>query len=158
MSNDGGGRSPSQAWQLVFGLGLVLLGGWLLGRSFVLPYFPQLEAFVRLAGRAQWALALIAAGIAAIILAQRPGGHRPAAGSRLYRSREKKLVSGVLGGLSDYLGLDVTVLRLAYVAFALLGWWPAVVLYIAGAIVIPLEPELAPGSGPQAPPPPSPGA
>lgn len=59
---------------------------------------------------------------------------------RLYKRSGDKMVDGVCGGIADYFGLDVTLVRLAWVAFTLLGC-SGIVAYIACAIVIPREPE-----------------
>lgn len=61
--------------------------------------------------------------------------------SRLYRSRNNRMVAGVIAGFSDRLGVPVKVARLAYVLIALLtGFWACVVLYVVAAIVMDEEP------------------
>lgn len=62
-------------------------------------------------------------------------------GKKLYRSRNKKMVSGVCGGLEDYLGIDVTVIRLVWIVLSLLGGAGigGIIVYIVAAIVIPEE-------------------
>ncbi|TDB38325.1 MAG: PspC domain-containing protein [Actinobacteria bacterium] len=65
----------------------------------------------------------------------------PAKGTRLYRSRSDKWVSGVLGGLSRYFGIDAVLLRVAFLALVFLGnFGSAIVAYIILAIVVPEEP------------------
>jgi|GEM_PF-243756 len=102
--------------------------------------------------------ALLIAGIALIIYRDRLHVRLPSSDRRLYRSRDHKMIAGVVGGLADYFGTDPTLLRLIVVALAfLLDFWPFFVAYIVAAIVIPQEPEAgaqqAPGSGtPPAPP------
>ena len=39
---------------------------------------------------------------------------------KLYRSQTKKMIGGVCGGLADYFDMDVSLLRLLFVAFTLL--------------------------------------
>lgn len=59
---------------------------------------------------------------------------------KLYRSRSDKMIAGVCGGLADYVGIDPTLIRLAFLIFFLVGsagFW----LYLVCWIVIPLEPE-----------------
>jgi len=55
---------------------------------------------------------------------------------RLNRSSEDKILFGVCGGLAQYFGVDVTWIRLGFVAAALLGGH-GLLLYLISAIVIP---------------------
>jgi phage shock protein C len=60
--------------------------------------------------------------------------------NKLYRSRADSMVSGVCGGLGQYLGVDSTLIRLlfAFLTFYhLLGVWAYLVLLL----VMPLVPE-----------------
>jgi phage shock protein C len=59
---------------------------------------------------------------------------------KIYRSRKDRMLAGVSGGLGDYFGIDSTIIRLAFVAFALLGG-PGFLVYIICMIVIPIEPD-----------------
>jgi phage shock protein C len=61
---------------------------------------------------------------------------------RLYRIRKGRKVVGVLGGIADYFGLDPSLVRIAYVfiTFFTLGI-PGIVLYLAMAFIVPLEPK-----------------
>ncbi|TET37195.1 MAG: PspC domain-containing protein [Anaerolineales bacterium] len=59
---------------------------------------------------------------------------------RLFRSREDRMVAGVCGGLAEYTNLDSTVVRLLFVAVAILGAAPGLVLaYLAMMIIVPEE-------------------
>jgi phage shock protein PspC (stress-responsive transcriptional regulator) len=55
---------------------------------------------------------------------------------KLYRVQEGRMVAGVCGGLSEYLKVDPTVVRLAMVVLGLLGGI-GVVLYGAAWILVP---------------------
>lgn len=59
---------------------------------------------------------------------------------RLYRSATDRKICGVCGGLADYFGLDSTLIRLAFIALAVLGFSTGVILYIVAAVVMPDEP------------------
>ena len=61
---------------------------------------------------------------------------------RLYRSLKDRMVAGVCGGLADYLGVDPTLIRLAFVFFTL---WAGggLLAYIIAWIVIPEESQEA---------------
>lgn len=60
---------------------------------------------------------------------------------KLYKSRTVKTVAGVCGGLEDYFNIDVTIIRLIWVAITIAtGVFPGVFAYIAAALIIPEEP------------------
>lgn len=57
---------------------------------------------------------------------------------KLYKNTDRKMISGVLAGFSDYLGIDVTILRIGFVLLSLImDVFPGIVLYIILAIVMP---------------------
>lgn len=58
---------------------------------------------------------------------------------RLYRSTTDKQIAGVCGGLGKYLGIDPTIIRLAFIALLVMGG-QGLLLYFILAIVIPEEP------------------
>ncbi len=61
---------------------------------------------------------------------------------KLYRSKTKKMISGVCGGLADYLDLDANLMRLIFVAIALLtALLPMGIFYIIAWIIVPMEEE-----------------
>ncbi|HOV50752.1 MAG TPA: PspC domain-containing protein [Candidatus Cryosericum sp.] len=66
---------------------------------------------------------------------QHSGTSKP---KRLYRSHNQ-IIGGVAAGLAEYLGIDPTIVRIAW---ALLGiaWGTGVLLYLICWLVIPLEP------------------
>ncbi len=57
---------------------------------------------------------------------------------RLTRSVDDKMIAGVLGGIAEHMGFNVTWLRLAYAAGALLtAFVPFFLIYIAAVVIIP---------------------
>ncbi len=56
---------------------------------------------------------------------------------RLYRSRDERMVAGVCGGLGEYLGIDPTLIRLAFVLGTVATASGAFWLYIILMIVVP---------------------
>jgi phage shock protein C len=61
---------------------------------------------------------------------------------RLYKSRENKVISGVMGGLGEYFDTDPVLFRVIYVALTVFTvGFPGIVAYILMAIVIPNKPE-----------------
>jgi phage shock protein PspC (stress-responsive transcriptional regulator) len=59
---------------------------------------------------------------------------------RLVRTLDGRMVAGVCSGLSEYTGLDVTVVRLIFAAATFLGFFGAFA-YIAAWVIIPEEGE-----------------
>lgn len=59
---------------------------------------------------------------------------------RLYRSRTERMLEGVCGGVAQYLGVDPTLVRLAFVAFSL-AYGSGLLIYLLAVLVIPLEPK-----------------
>jgi phage shock protein C len=57
---------------------------------------------------------------------------------KLYRSADNYIISGVAGGLGDYLEVDATFIRLIFLILAL-GGGSGIVLYIILAILVPKE-------------------
>jgi len=68
---------------------------------------------------------------------------------RLYRSRQNQMVAGVCAGIGDYLGIDPTLVRLAFLFLALWGGG-GLLAYIIAWVVIPEAPlesgEIMPAS------------
>jgi phage shock protein C len=61
---------------------------------------------------------------------------------KLYRSRTDRKLAGVCGGLAQYFNLDATLIRVLFVALAVLGG-TGLVLYVAMWIIVPNEPQAA---------------
>jgi phage shock protein C len=64
---------------------------------------------------------------------------------RLYKSRGDRMLDGVCGGLAEYLSLDSTLIRLAWVLLTFLGG-SGILLYIVAMIVMPNNPVVVPAS------------
>lgn len=59
---------------------------------------------------------------------------------RLTRSRHNRKLSGVLGGLGEYLNVDATLLRFLYALLTLFSFgFPGVIAYIIAVFIIPEE-------------------
>lgn len=58
--------------------------------------------------------------------------------TKLKRSKNDKIIAGVLGGVGEYLKIDTTVVRIVWlVALAFTGFVPGIVLYSIAALVLP---------------------
>lgn len=59
---------------------------------------------------------------------------------KIYRSRNKRMIAGVCGGLGEYLHVDETVIRLIYVLLSFMSMlFPGILVYIVAMIIIPQE-------------------
>lgn len=58
---------------------------------------------------------------------------------KLYRSRRQQVIAGVCGGIGEYFGVDISLIRLGWALLILIGG-TGLLLYIICAIVIPKEP------------------
>jgi len=59
---------------------------------------------------------------------------------RLYKVEQGKMLDGVCAGVAEYLNVDPTVIRLAWVVFTALGG-AGILAYIVCAIIFPRKPE-----------------
>ena len=64
----------------------------------------------------------------------------------LRRSRSNRMVAGVVAGLAQYLGMDVTVARVLYVLISIFSAaFPGILVYIILWILVPQEGRDDPG-------------
>lgn len=61
---------------------------------------------------------------------------------RLFRSPTNKFVGGVCGGLSQYFGVDVAIIRILFVLFALIEG-AGILIYLIALFVVPINPNEA---------------
>ena len=61
------------------------------------------------------------------------------ASRKLYRSRTDRKLAGVCGGLAQYFNVDATLIRVLFVALAVLGG-SGLVIYLAMWAIVPNEP------------------
>lgn len=64
---------------------------------------------------------------------------------KLYRIEEGAKVSGVCGGIAEYLNLDPSLVRLVWAALSLGSVGFGVILYIIAAVILPRKSEVYPG-------------
>jgi phage shock protein C len=60
---------------------------------------------------------------------------------RLIRTRKDRMVAGVCSGIAEYVGIDVTVVRLVFLALSVVTFGLFALVYLAGWVVIPEEGE-----------------
>lgn len=148
-------RNRSTDWSLLAGIGLVVVGFWLLGGKVLGPAWEPVRQLVHFLTGLAWPLVIIAIGALLIVAARRGSIQAPAAGTRLYRSRDDRMLSGVLAGVGKYLNIDPTWVRIAYVLMTLAtSFVPSLIAYVIATVVIPEEPPASPAvpNVPQTPP------
>ncbi len=59
---------------------------------------------------------------------------------RLYRSSSNKMIAGVCGGIAEYLKVDPTAVRVAWILLSVLPFIPGIILYVIAWMVIPKSP------------------
>ena len=70
-----------------------------------------------------------------------------AEGRKLMRSRRNRMIAGVCGGLAEWIGWDVTVVRIAYVVVSVLSaGFPGTLAYVILWFVMPESPRTGPAS------------
>lgn len=62
-----------------------------------------------------------------------PGGKPPRAGFHLDKTNGK--IFGVCAGIADYFGIDAMLVRIGFVAGALLGFGSFILIYLAIALI-----------------------
>lgn len=64
---------------------------------------------------------------------------------KLSRSEKNKMIGGVCAGFGDYFDIDTTLVRLIFVALALVtAIFPMLIFYVVAWIVVPLEEKASP--------------
>ncbi len=58
---------------------------------------------------------------------------------RLYKSRSERMIDGVCGGLAEFFGVEVTLIRITWVLLTLLGG-SGIILYLVAMFIMPVNP------------------
>lgn len=64
---------------------------------------------------------------------------------KLYRIEQGAKISGVCGGIAEYLNLDPSLVRLVWAALTLGSVGGGVILYIVAAAILPRKSDVYPG-------------
>ncbi|MES2225877.1 MAG: PspC domain-containing protein [Patescibacteria group bacterium] len=68
---------------------------------------------------------------------------------KLTRSRDNRVIWGVLGGVGEYFNIDPVICRLIFILLTLpSGLVPGILIYIVATIIIPEEPLAVPNNKP----------
>ncbi len=61
---------------------------------------------------------------------------------RLFKSRDNRVLSGVVGGIGEYYKVDPVLLRVAWILIVVFtGFIPGIIAYIFMALIVPESPE-----------------
>jgi phage shock protein C len=61
---------------------------------------------------------------------------------RLYKSKDNKVLAGVMGGLGEYFDVDPVIFRLGYLlVLVITAVLPGIIIYIIAALIIPDAPS-----------------
>ena len=63
---------------------------------------------------------------------------------KLYRKPNEQMIAGVCAGLADYLGLDLTIVRLIFVLLFFMGGH-GILIYVILWILVPVQPTYIEG-------------
>ena len=63
---------------------------------------------------------------------------------KLYRSRNERMLTGLCGGIGNWMGLDPTLIRLAIIIMALFSFGTVLLIYFLCSLVVPAEPHVYP--------------
>ncbi len=58
---------------------------------------------------------------------------------RLYRSLKNRMITGVCGGIGEYINIDPTIVRLIWVIGSFISFGAGLIIYIIAAFIIPEE-------------------
>lgn len=61
---------------------------------------------------------------------------------KLYRSKKDRKISGSIGGLAEYTGIDAALLRILFVIGLLLSFGTFLLVYIVWMVVVPNEEDV----------------
>lgn len=151
-------RGDRSAVLLVVGAALVFAGAWaLLGLTgwFGLEW---VRAIFSALGRIGWPLTLIIVGGLLIWAASSRGQFEERTRGKTWRrSRDDRMLAGVIGGLAEYLGMNATALRIIYVVLTIAtNFFLGVVAYLIAVVAVPEAPPAGDVAPPAPPIPPSP--
>ena len=71
---------------------------------------------------------------------------------KFYKMRRNRMISGVLAGLSDKWGLDVTLVRFIFAIFTIANFGLGIIIYIILAFILPTKEDIEAdmyGTGPR---------
>lgn len=65
-------------------------------------------------------------------------------GRKLYLSDKDRKIAGVCGGLSDYFGIDSTIVRILWALAVMVSYGTGFILYLVFWLIVPREKNILP--------------
>ena len=118
-----------------WGIALVIMGVYLWGSQVRISYWPMIP-FVHIYSRDLVPLVLVLVGVYVLYTFGRPTAGHGHASHGIYRSRDERKIAGVCGGLAEFFKVDPTLVRVLWVAGALL-YGSTVLLYLILMVALP---------------------
>ncbi len=59
---------------------------------------------------------------------------------RLYRSEKNKVIAGICGGIAEYFGADLDLVRILFVVLLIVSFGTAAIAYLIAWVIIPKRP------------------
>ncbi len=123
---------------LFWGSILIIVGGFLLLKQVGL--FPSFN-FWQIPWQAVWGALLVGLGLLLVFKKVKVEDVLDVENKKLYRSQSQRMLGGVCGGLADYFGRDVSLIRILWVVGTVISYGMGILAYIIMLIVFPEEPE-----------------
>ncbi len=61
---------------------------------------------------------------------------------KLYKSEENKVFAGIIGGIGEYSGVDLSILRvMRNILVAFTGFIPGIIAYLIAVFIVPKKPK-----------------
>jgi phage shock protein C len=123
---------------LFWGAVLIIIGGFLLLMQFgLLNSF----SFWQIPWQAVWGALLVSLGLLLVFKKVKVEDVFDMEKKKLYRSQTQRMLGGVCGGLSEYFGWDVSLIRILWVIGTVISYGAGILAYVVMLIVFPEEPE-----------------
>ncbi|MDR2671904.1 MAG: PspC domain-containing protein [Coriobacteriales bacterium] len=132
----GSGKLSFSTIALAAGILLIVFGVWQLAERFLGVWYADIWHIINLIISIAWPLVIIAGGVALMVVARKGNLSLPT-DKKLFRSTRNRKLSGVCGGIAEYLRADPAVVRVITIVLAILCWYVIVPLYILFWIIIP---------------------
>jgi phage shock protein C len=123
---------------LFWGSIMVIVGGFLLLRQIGL--FRSFNLW-QIPWQTVWGALLVSLGLLLVFKKVKVEDVLDVENKKFYRSQSQRMLGGVCGGLADYFGLDVSLIRILWVIGTVISYGMGILAYIIMLIVFPEEPE-----------------
>jgi phage shock protein C len=123
---------------LFWGSVLIIVGGFLLLKQFGLFHS---FSFWQIPWQAVWGALLVSIGLLLVFKKVKVEDVLGVENKKLYRSQTQRMLGGVCGGLAEYFGQDVSLIRILWVIGTVISYGMGILVYVIMLIVFPEEPD-----------------